>query len=188
MDPLSVLGIAIALAMDAFAVSLAVSAALGSVKPRQAFRLSFHFGLFQFLMPLVGFFSGELLGRFIQAVDHWIAFGLLLWVGGGMLVSGIKGEERFSSDRDPTRKGSLVMLSVATSIDALAVGFSLSLMGVHIWMPAIVIGLVAALLTLTGLLVGAGLGRLVGRWAEIIGGLILIGIGLKVLFGDLAAA
>jgi putative Mn2+ efflux pump MntP len=187
VDLLTVLLIAVGLAMDAFAVSLAVSAALGRVMPRQAFRLSFHFGLFQFLMPLVGFFSGGLLGSLFKAVDHWIALALLCWVGGGMLLSGIRGEERFSGENDPTRKGSLVMLSVATSIDALAVGFTLALLGVSIWTPAVIIGVVAALFTLLGIYLGARLGRIVGRSAELIGGLVLIGIGLRVLISHLTA-
>jgi len=181
MDYLTLLGIALALAMDAFAVALATGMNLATLTGRHLFRLGFHFGLFQALMPVIGWLAGLTVQQHIAAWDHWIAFGLLAFVGGHMLWEA--GSEAHEEKRanDPTRGLSLIMLSVATSIDALAVGFSLSVLGVSIWMPAVVIGLVAGALTVAGMLLGRRAGDQWGPRVEIIGGLVLIGIGLKIL-------
>ena len=166
--------------MDALAVSIAAGLSLGRVTGRQMFRLAFHFGLFQFMMPVLGWLAGRELAGYFRTFDHWVAFGLLGFVGGKMLL-----EARHPKDgrpqADPTRGLMLVMLSVATSIDALAVGLSMALLGVSVWVPAVVIGLVCCVLTALGLSFG---GRLGPRWstrAEVLGGCILLLIGLKVL-------
>jgi len=182
MDWPTLLGTALALAMDAFAVSIGVSASLRPLGPRQVFRLSFHFGLFQALMPLLGWAGGAAAASRLAFLDHWIAFGLLLILGVRMIWPG---EEERASLRDPTRGWSLVALSVATSIDALAVGLSLGLMGVGIWIPAAVIGLVALLMTLCGMLIGHRVGRRLGRWASVAGGIVLIVIGGRILLQHL---
>jgi len=181
MTLLEVLGLAVALAMDAFAVSVGAALSLGTVTRRQAFRLSFHFGLFQFLMPLVGFWAGSTIVQWIREVDHWVAFGLLAVVGSRMLQEGWRGPEPGGTPQDPTRGRSLMVLSVATSIDALAVGLSLALIGVSIWYPAAVIGLVAAGFTLLGLRLGTFLGSAFGHRMAIFGGLILWAIGIRIL-------
>ena len=175
--------IALGLGMDALSVAVAVGArAAGRLKRRQLFRLSFHFGLFQMLMPLAGWLGGRTLTGLIGAYDHWIAFALLSFVGVNMIREGYKDEEQTASG-DPTRGLSLIMLSLATSIDALAVGFSFALLNVNIWQAVLVIGFFAAAMTLTGMLFGKFIGTYLGKKVEWIGGLILIAIGLKIL-GD----
>lgn len=181
MDALTLLGIAVALAMDAFAVALGTGMNLATLTGRHLFRLGFHFGLFQALMPVVGWLAGLTVQKQVAAWDHWIAFALLAFVGGKMLKEAFAGHEEERADNDPTRGLSLVLLSVATSIDALAVGFSLSMLGVSIWTPSLVIGLVAGVLTVAGMLLGRKAGDQWGPRVEIVGGLVLIGIGLKIL-------
>jgi manganese efflux pump family protein len=180
MDWLSILGIAVALAMDAFAVALAAGTMLNPLTGRHLFRFGFHFGLFQFLMPVIGWLAGLTVQKWITAYDHWIAFVLLAFVGGKMIWEALKHDDE-SMANDPTRGTTLVMLAVATSIDALAVGLTLAMLGVGIWRPAVVIGLVAAILTVVGMLLGRRLGQIWGKRVEICGGLILFGIGLKIL-------
>lgn len=181
MDFLTLFGIAIALAMDAFAVALGTSLNLPRLTGRHLFRFGFHFGLFQALMPIIGWLAGLSFRHYIEAFDHWLAFLLLGMVGGKMLWEAFHSETEERSEKDPTRGWSLVILSVATSIDALAVGLTLSMLGVSIWTPALVIGLTAGVLTLIGMMLGRRLGQHWGSRVEILGGLILIGIGLKIL-------
>lgn len=185
MTGLTLLGIAFALAMDAFAVALGAGLNLPRLTGRHLFRLGFHFGLFQALMPIVGWLAGLTVQRWIVAFDHWIAFGLLAYVGGKMLWEALHKEEAETTASDPTRGWSLVVLSVATSIDALAVGLTLALLNISVWYPALVIGLVAGVMTLAGMLLGRRLGRAWGPRVEILGGLILLGIGFKILFEHL---
>jgi len=185
VDILTLLGIALALAMDAFAVALGTGMSLAALTGRHLFRLGFHFGLFQALMPVVGWLAGLSVQQQVAAWDHWIAFGLLVFVGGKMLKEAFAAEEHKAQASDPTRGMNLVVLSVATSIDALAVGFSLSLLGVAIWWPALVIGLVAGVLTVAGMLIGRRAGDHWGPRVEILGGLVLIGIGVKIVIEHL---
>jgi putative Mn2+ efflux pump MntP len=181
MNDLELIGIAFGLGMDACAVAAATGVSLRKVTGHHVFRLAWHFGLFQFLMPILGWLAGRSAAAFVQTWDHWIAFGLLLLIGGKMLYeAGFRGEEELFH-KDPTRGWSLVGLSVATSIDALAVGASLAFLNVTIWIPAIIIGLVAGLLTLLGIRFGQKLGAKFGRKLEFAGGLVLWGIGVKIL-------
>jgi putative Mn2+ efflux pump MntP len=184
LDFVSILLVAVGMAMDAFAVSLGIGTTRQASLPRPIFRLSFHFGLFQFMMPIMGWLAGMTVASFITRVDHWVALGLLAFIGGRMIRSGLDPEaEAYPSD--PSRGRTLMMLSVATSIDALAIGLSLAMLGVHILYPSIVIGVVTAALSLTGLLIGHKMGTTFGKRMEILGGLILIGIGLRVLITHL---
>lgn len=169
-----------ALALDAFAVSVAAGLCLERVTGRHVFRTAFHFGLFQALMPIAGWAAAQTFADRIAAVDHWVAFGLLAFIGGRMLWEA-RTEGSLTAGRDPTRGVTLVTLSVATSIDALAAGLGLAVVGVPIWLPALAIGLVTAGLCVPGILFGARLGRAWGRLAESVGGLVLIGIGLRIL-------
>jgi len=180
MDAITLIGLALALAMDAFAVALGTGAVLSRLTGRHLFRLGFHFGLFQALMPVIGWLAGQTIIQWVSAWDHWIAFGLLAVIGGRMIFEACSDAEK-NDEKDPTKGLSLVLLSIATSIDALAVGFSLSVIGVSIWMPALVIGLVAGVLTIAGMLLGGRIGNRWGSRVEIFGGIILIGIGLKIL-------
>lgn len=181
----SILLIAIGLSMDALAVAIASGIVLGSVSRRQLFRLSFHFGLFQAGMPVLGWLTGQTFASRMTAFDHWIAFGLLGYVGGKALYQALQAPESLSQKTDPTRGMSLVTLSVATSIDAFAVGFSFALLDVVIWYPCAIIGFTTALVTMFGMLMGGRLGMKFGRRVEIIGGLVLIGIGTKILIQHL---
>lgn len=174
------LGIALGLAMDALAVSIAAGLTLPRVTHRHVFRLAFHFGLFQFLMPVIGWLAGRTIAVHLNDYDHWIVFGMLGFIGGKMLWEAWKHDEADERE-DPTRGWKLVMLSIATSLDALAVGLSLALLQVSIWGPSVVIGLVAGLLTMLGIRFGSQIGGRFGRWAETAGGLVLIGIGVRVL-------
>lgn len=186
MTFVEILLIALSMAMDAFAVCLGAGTTGQTSSPRPTFRLAFHFGLFQFLMPIVGWFAGATIERYIASYDHWIAFGLLAFVGARMLRSGFdpNGEEK---KHDPSRGWTLILLSIAVSIDALAIGLSLALIGVAIWYPAIVIGLVTGLMSWLGLQLGGRLGKQFGKRMEILGGLVLIGIGLRILMAHLSA-
>ncbi len=184
MSVLNIMFIAVALAMDAFAVSIAVGLKLNQINGRQIFRLSWHFGLFQALMPLLGWSTGCVLLPYIKHYAHWIAFGLLFIVGGNMVREALcAGDEDDVRRSDPTKGLNLVVLSVATSIDALAVGFSLSLLKTPIAFPALIIGLVAGSVTVVGLHIGRTLSRIptISSWAEIAGGLVLWGIGFNIL-------
>ncbi len=180
MDWITVLGIALALAMDAFAVALAAGAVLNPLTLRHLFRLGFHFGLFQALMPVAGWLVGISVQHWISAYDHWIAFVLLSVIGGRMIMEAFD-KKKDKGFTDPTKGLTMVMLSVATSIDALAVGLSLAMLGVSIWRPAAVIGLVAGALTVFGMLLGRRMGDNWGKRVEVCGGLVLCIIGLKIL-------
>jgi len=176
----SLLGIAVGLAMDAFAVSIAAGLAVASVTPRHVFRISFHFGLFQFMMPIVGWLAGGQLAAYAGEYNRWVAFGLLVYVGARMLWEA-RSEKKAANERDPTRGLMLVTLSIATSLDALAVGVSMAFLGVSVWIPAVVIGIVTAALSAIGITFGGRIGPRWERWAEAAGGIVLIAIGLKVL-------
>jgi len=182
----AILLVAVGLAMDAFAVSLGIGTSRPAPTPGSIFRLSFHFGLFQFFMPVLGWWAGTSFVSLVGSFDHWLALGLLSFVGGRMIYSGLD-PSRAAYARDPSRGRMLVMLSLATSIDALVVGLSLAMLQVDILYPSLVIGAVTASLSLIGLLVGHQLGQAFGKRMELVGGLILIGIGLRVVISHLTA-
>ena len=179
------IAIAVALAVDAFAVAIAAGVRLKGASRRQTFRLSWHFGFFQAAMLILGWLGGTSIKSFVESYTQWIAFILLLWIGARMILGALKQPDREDEAKhfDPTKGASLIMLAIATSIDALAVGLSLSILGHVIWIPALVIGLVAAAFTLVGLHLGKVLGTAssLGKYAEIGGGVVLILIGLNVL-------
>ena len=183
MERIDTLFIAVALAMDAFAVSIAAGVALKSVSGRQTFRLAWHFGLFQAMMPIIGWSAGLTIRSRIEAYDHWVAFALLAFVAQGMLRSAFKGEAAGADTNDPTKGMTMVMLSVATSIDALAVGLSLSMINISIWTPALIIGLVAGTFATVGMHLGKMIGSMdqLSRWAETAGGIVLLAIGVNIL-------
>lgn len=179
--------IAFGLAMDAFAVSIASGLSVKRVTPRHVFRIAFHFGLFQALMPIVGWYAGSTVAPYIEAWDHWIAFSLLAFVGGKMLLEARKKDDEASIMSDPTRGWALVILSIATSIDALAVGLTVAMLGVSIWIPALIIGIVAATLSSVGIVFGSRLGDKWGTGALVAGGLVLLAIGARILVTHLPA-
>lgn len=183
MTFINITAIAVALAMDAFAVAIAAGISLKQISFRQNFRLAWHFGLFQAMMPVIGWSAGLSFRDLIVRYDHWVAFVLLIFVAQGMLRQAFKSEKERSEAKDPTRGLTMVMLSVATSLDALAVGLSLSLINISIWMPAAVIGVVACIFTTIGLHLGKRLANAarLRRWADALGGIVLIAIGLNIL-------
>ncbi|MBN1697529.1 MAG: manganese efflux pump [Spirochaetales bacterium] len=181
MDFLTVIGTAIGLAMDAFSVCIAAGCTIKKPTYRHYFRLAFHFGLFQFFMPILGYYGGILIEEMICCYDHWIAMALLSFIGGKMIWESFKKEDRNNDDKDPSRGITLIMLSIATSIDAAAVGFSLAALKSPVIIPAIFIGLICILFSVIGVFLGDKIGSKLGVWAERIGGTILIVIGLKIL-------
>ncbi len=176
---------ALALAMDACAVSLGVATSGRAASPRATFRLAFHFGLFQFMMPVLGWLAGTTVVHWIAAIDHWVACALLALVGGRMIFAAGRPEDEVAQV-DPSRGLTLIVLALATSIDALAVGLSLGLVGVSIWVPSVVIGLVTGGLSVLALKVGERLGRVIGRPMEVFGGLVLLGIGIRIVVDHLS--
>jgi putative Mn2+ efflux pump MntP len=189
MHIITTLGIAVALAMDAFAVAIATGVSLKQVSFRQTFRLSWHFGLFQAMMPVIGWGIGTSIQNYVAAYAHWVAFIMLALVGSNMLKEAVQAEDDAADPalaaprKDSTRGMTMVMLSVATSIDALAVGLSMSMLQVSIAYPAVIIGIVAGLFTIAGLHLGKRISQLtwLSAWAEILGGIVLWLIGLNIL-------
>jgi manganese efflux pump family protein len=184
---ISTLLVALALSMDAFAVSVASGICVADLRFFHAFRASLSFGFFQFAMPVAGWFLGGTFRAYIQGFDHWIAFGLLALVGGKMILESIEkkapascsDDEKARSDiRDPK---TLLILSVATSIDALAIGLSYSVIGSPILGPATLIGVVTFALCLAGTEFGKRIGARFERWASLAGGAVLIGLGAKIV-------
>lgn len=180
MDLLSLLLIAVGLAMDTFAVSLGISTTNIKRNYRQIFRLSWHFGLFQGLMTFLGWLAGSAVAKWITGIDHWIILAMLGWVGVHMVISGFSNKDE-ETPKDRSRGLSLVMLSVATSLDALAVGIGLALLQENILIASLVIGVVTLVISTIGGLIGASLGKKFGKRMEIIGGLILVAIGVRIL-------
>ncbi|HUQ34009.1 MAG TPA: manganese efflux pump MntP family protein [Pyrinomonadaceae bacterium] len=175
----------VGLSMDAVAASLSSSTAARRVGWPQAFKMAAFFGLFQALMPAIGYACGFAFQGWLKAVDHWVAFALLGFIGAKMIYeSGRADVEKLS---DPFSTPRLLLLSIATSIDALAVGISFSLLGVSLLMTILVIGIVTFSLCLPAVWIGKRLGALMARRAELIGGLVLIGIGCKILIEHLSA-
>lgn len=186
MGWLTLLAVAVALAMDAFAVAVVAGLTLVPLTRRSVFRLAFHFGLFQALMPIAGWTAGRAVRSLIESVDHWVAFGLLLFVGGKMIWGALHEREEEARRTDPTEGWNLVLLSFATSIDAAAVGLTLAMVGSPILLPAAVIGIVAASLTAVGMVLGRRIGALWGQRVEVVGGLVLIAIGVRIVIEHLS--
>lgn len=184
MDIFTVILIAVGLAMDAFAVSIAKGIVIERRRRKSALLLASFFGGFQMLMPTIGYFAGLSFREVIVGIDHWIAFGLLSFIGSKMIYDSARKDD---GKKDETLKlQSVVILSVATSIDALMVGLSFAFLQTSILDPILVIGLVTFSLSLAGFFFGCGLGRIFGNKIKIVGGLILIAIGLRILLEHLA--
>lgn len=181
MELLSVLLIAVGLAMDAFSVCISAGICLPEIRKEHYLRLSLSFGFFQFLMPLIGYAAGVSIEPVIKRYDHWVAFALLSYIGGKMIYEGLKKKDDTCEKKDPTRGKTLLILSIATSIDALAVGLSFGVLSRPILVPAIIIGVVCALFSAAGVFLGKKIGTILDSKGEIFGGLCLIGIGIKTL-------
>ncbi len=179
MTRIEVLLLALALSADAFSVALAVGLRFSA--PRQLFRLSWHFGLFQALMPFAGAAGGAALHDVLRGADRYVAFSVLAALGVKMIGESFPRDGSPATRGDPTRGLSLVGLSLATSIDALGAGFGLALAGAALLSSCAIIGVTAALATLAGMLLGARVGRGAGRFAGVLGGLVLLGLGIQML-------
>jgi putative Mn2+ efflux pump MntP len=183
MDILTIILIAVGLAMDTFAVSIAKGIIIERKRRKSALLLASFFGGFQMLMPTIGYFAGFSLREIIMGIDHWVAFGLLTFIGSKMIYDSTRKED---GKKDETLKlHSLVTLSVATSIDALMVGLSFAFLQISVIEPILVIGLVTFSLSLMGFFLGCGIGRILKNKIKIVGGLILIAIGLRILLEHL---
>jgi putative Mn2+ efflux pump MntP len=182
MNIFVVLSIALALAMDAFTVAVGISLKPEERGLRQTTRLSVSFGFFQFMMPILGWLAGTKILPLIQAIDHWVAFSLLLLIGCRMIYLSFRSQNVPQNRRSNSSRGwSLLILSIATSVDALAVGLSFAAIGAKILYPSVIIGVVAFFMTFLGAKLGPVLGQIVGRRAELLGGIILVLIGIKIL-------
>jgi manganese efflux pump family protein len=198
MSVLTLLLLALGLAMDATAVSIASALAAPRVRARDALLLAFLFGLFQALMPVIGWALGSQFAETISAWDHWLAFVLLGGIGAKMIheaithhhpgVPGARKPDKPPPARNPFHLGTLALMALATSIDALAAGVTLPLLEVRLVMAATVIGGVTFVLCLLGVSVGRRFGEPLEGKLDIFGGLVLIGIGTKTLIEHLSAA
>ena len=184
MDFLTITLISIGMAMDAFAVSLGIGTAGQISNLRGKIRLAAHFGIFQSGMTALGWLAGETIVQFVQGFDHWIALLLLSYVGINLIRSGFNKDGK-AFEQDPSTGKILVILSFATSIDAFAVGLSIAFIKVPVFLTVIMIGIVALLLSAVGLFAGVRLGAAFGKRMEIVGGLILLGIGIRVVITHL---
>lgn len=184
-EMITVFLIAVGLSMDAFSISVASGGIYRHLHIRHGLRMAAFFGLFQAVMPILGFLAGKSLSSVIEGYDHWIAFGLLALIGGKMLYEAFEIKEVESKPNDPTNLAVVFTLSVATSIDALAVGVTLSLITEHVITAAAAIGVITFLISWSGWWIGQKIGGFFENKLEIIAGLVVIGIGLKILLEHL---
>jgi putative Mn2+ efflux pump MntP len=184
MGIITIILIAVGLAMDAFAVSIANGMSTTSQKRKNALIVASFFGAFQMLMPVIGWLTGLAMAELIMGIDHWIAFGLLAFIGSRMIYESLKRES--DKKNSNLRIHTLLTLSVATSIDALMVGLSFAFLQTTPVTPIIVIGFVTFSLSFTGFLFGNVIGNFFGNKIKAVGGIILIAIGIKILLEHIA--
>lgn len=184
MSFLTIVLIALGLSMDAFAVAVANGVSLKQCRAKHALLIASFFGAFQAIMPIIGWLAGLSLKNFISNIDHWIAFGLLAFIGGKMILESLELKEAGGRNQDLCLKR-LFLLSIATSIDAVAVGLSFAFINVSIAAPALIIGIVTFVVSFMGVFIGKKVGHFFENKIGIIGGVILIGIGLKILIEHL---
>lgn len=184
MSYITILGISAGLAMDAFAVSISYGCTPKKIPLKHILMIAFSFGAFQAFMPVIGWHVGRFFAEMINNYDHWIAFALLAYIGIRMIIEGLKNDEGDSAcdiDVHHLDLKRLFVLSVATSIDALAVGLSLSLLGFRIMTPAAIIGVTTFIFSYIGVKMGCRLHRILGKRVEVFGGCVLIAIGIKII-------
>jgi len=186
MTLLTIILLAFALAMDAFAVSIASGIAIKDLKIKHSLIIAAWFGLFQAIMPILGWLSGIKLQRFISEIDHWVVFGLLLFIGCKMIYEAFQ-IESIEDRSDPMDTSVLFALSIATSLDAFAAGVSFALLSISIVTPVIIIGVITFIVSFIGVWIGDRGTHFFEKKMEIAAGLVLIAIGLKVLFSHLLA-
>jgi len=187
MSFVELLLIAVGLCMDAFAVAVCKGLQMKEIDYKQGVTVALFFGVFQGLMPLLGWYLGTGFGHYISDIDHWVAFALLSFIGGKMIVEALSGEDEAQAESGgKTDIKELLMLSIATSIDALAVGITFALLpDTDIWSSVVTIAVTTFLLSFLGVVVGNRFGSRYEKKAELLGGVILVLIGLKILLEHL---
>lgn len=186
MDIITLLGISVALSMDAFSASICKGLATKQFSLKTALLCGLWFGGFQALMPVIGYYLGVQFEHFITNIDHWVAFGLLLVIGVNMIREALsENDEECDGTCDNTGFKTMIVLAIATSIDALAVGVSFAFLQVNIWKSVLVIGIVTFLFSFVGVKIGNIFGSRYSKIAEITGGVILIALGVKILMEHL---
>jgi putative Mn2+ efflux pump MntP len=183
MSLIKIFLLSLALAADAFSVGAAVG--LSHTAPRQVFRLTWHFGLFQSLFAGMGVIAGSVFVRYIESWDHWVAFGLLLFIGGKMIVESLRGDKEEKDTRDATKGMSLMGLSTAVSIDAFGAGLVLATVHAPLAFSIICIGVTSLAATLVSMKLAGAIATRAGKWLEPAAGAVLILLGLKILFDGL---
>ena len=184
MDLVTITGIALALSFDSFAVSLSCGVIESRIRFRNAMRIAFILALFQGGFTVLGFFLGSTVRQFIEKYDHWVAFGLLMILGARMVIGGMRKDNQ-KAPVDFNRLTILLTMAIGTSIDAFAVGISFALLQVQIWVAGIIIGAVTFIASMTAIRIGKSAGSRLGSRVEILGGLILAAIGIKILIEHL---
>ena len=184
MGIVEIIFIAIGLAMDAFAVSVCKGLSMKKMSWKKAIIIAFYFGIFQALMPIIGYALGIGFEESIKFIDHWIAFGLLAFIGGNMIKEALSKDEDDNQNDDVNFK-TMVVLAVATSIDALAVGVTFAFLNVNLIFAISIIGVLTFIISLLGVKIGNVFGDKFEKKAELAGGIILILIGLKILLEHL---
>jgi putative Mn2+ efflux pump MntP len=187
MDTITILAIALGLSFDTFAVSLSYGVIRSKILFMEAARIAFILALFQGGLTVAGFFLGSIISNALKAADHWIALGLLSFLGIKMIVEGLKKTEERGS-RDFSSTVVLLTIAVGTSIDAFAVGISFAILDVMIWKAGVLIGIVTFIASMTAIRIGKSAGERLGNKVELIGGLILVAIGLKIFIEHMQAA
>ena len=187
MNPVSILLLGLAMSTDAFAAALAKGAGMPKPNWPQALRIGLIFGVVEAITPIIGWLLGSAAARFIERWDHWLAFGLLLALGLHMLYKAFFAKEE-GGEAPSGSMWSIALTGLATSIDAMAVGVGLAFVQVNILVVSAVIGLCTFVMVSVGIMAGRVLGSLIGKWAEALGGLVLIAVGATILYEHLSAA
>lgn len=185
MSFLEILLISIGLAMDAFAVSICKGLAMTKMNWKKAVIIGLYFGIFQAIMPIIGYYLGESFQGLVTSIDHWIIFGLLAFIGGNMIKEALDKEKQEVNDNIDIK--TMIILAIATSIDALAVGITLAFLEINLTLAVSLIGIITFILSVIGVKIGNKFGAKYERKAELVGGLILIFIGVKILIEHLCA-
>ena len=187
MELITLILLSVGLSVDSFAVSVSSGVIISEITFRKATRIAFSLAIFQAVMPLIGWFIGKRIESMVESFDHWLAFGLLAIIGGKMILESLKTHKDTARKSNPLELKVLLGMSLATSIDALVVGISFGFIQVDLWFASIIIGFTTFVFSMLGILFGKKIGGRFGEKMEIIGGIVLILIGLKILLEHLYA-
>lgn len=185
MNLLTLILVGVGLSIDSLAASITTGACAKNVKIRHVFKIAAFMALFQGTMPLIGWFIGSSFKSIIEHYDHWVAFVLLLGIGGKLIYDGIKNSGQINTKTDTTNNFLLAGMALATSIDALILGIGFGLININIWLAMLIIGTTTFVFSSVGVVIGEKLGNKINKGIEIFGGLVLIGLGVKILMEHL---